>query len=187
MHGSFQTATSYDLMAEQKEDVEKLMSSPVVSSRQHNLHFKADLTPAILDRAGIQVDSTMGFNRDVGFRAGTSYPFNVWDLKNECWLNLVEVPLILHDCALLRPDNLDLHVESAFVRCKEMIDQVAAVRGVVTLLWHPESYVKPGWFDLYVRLLAYLKEENAWATSSREIARWWKSSGNQQRLQKLIV
>ena len=141
--------------------------STVVTSRQHNLHFDSAKTPALLEKAGLKVDSTLGSNRDIGFRAGTSYPFRMWDAATRDWLRLVEIPLVLHDGALLRPDNLDLDLESAFALCKTIIDRVVETRGVVTLLWHPDKAALPDWFTLYTRLLAYIHEQNGWGASAR--------------------
>ena len=177
LHGSYLSPMSYDMLAEQKEDVEKAVGQTVVTSRQHNLHFDAARTPALLERAGLKVDSTLGSNRDIGFRAGTSYPFRMWDAAARDWLALVEIPLVLHDGALLRPDNLDLDLESAFAVCKTVIDRVAETRGVVTLLWHPDKAALPDWFALYTRLLAYIQGQSGWGASARDIHGWWESSG----------
>lgn len=177
LHGSYLSPLSGDMLAEQKADVEKAIGETVVSSRQHNLHFDSAKTPALLEKAGLLVDSTLGSNRDIGFRAGTSYPFQMWDAAARDWLRLVEIPLVLHDGALLRPDNLDLDLESAFTLCKTIIDRVAETRGVVTLLWHPDKAALPDWFALYTRLLAYIHEQNGWGASARDIHQWWASSG----------
>ena len=177
LHGSYLSPMSYDMLAEQKEDVENAVGETVICSRQHNLHFDSAKTPALLERAGLKVDSTLGSNRDIGFRAGTSYPFRMWDADARDWLGLVEIPLILHDGALLRPDNLDLDLESAFALCRTIIDRVVETRGVVTLLWHPDKAALPDWFTLYTRLLAYIHEQNGWGASARQIHEWWASSG----------
>jgi hypothetical protein len=165
------------MLAEQKEDIEKAIGETVITSRQHNLHFDAARTPALLERAGLKVDSTLGSNRDIGFRAGTSYPFRMWDAAARDWLKLVEIPLVLHDGALLRPDNLDLDLESAFALCRTIIDRVVETRGVVTLLWHPDKAALPDWFTLYTRLLEYISQQNGWGASARQIHEWWESSG----------
>ena len=177
LHGSYLSPMSYEMLAEQREDVEKAVGETVVTSRQHNLHFDAARTPALLEKAGLLVDSTLGSNRDIGFRAGTSYPFRLWDAAARDWLRLVEIPLVLHDGALLRPDNLDLDLESAFAVCKTVIDRVAETRGVVTLLWHPDKAALPDWFALYTRLLEYIHGQNGWGASARDIHEWWASSG----------
>ncbi len=86
LHGSYLSPLSYEMLAEQKEDVEKAIGESVIASRQHNLHFDSAKTPAFLEKAGLQVDSTLGSNRDIGFRAGTSYPFRMWDAAARDWL-----------------------------------------------------------------------------------------------------
>jgi peptidoglycan/xylan/chitin deacetylase (PgdA/CDA1 family) len=177
LHGSYLSPLSYEMLAEQKEDIEKAIGETVITSRQHNLHFDAARTPALLERAGLKVDSTLGSNRDIGFRAGTSYPFRMWDAAARDWLKLVEIPLVLHDGALLRPDNLDLDLESAFALCRTIIDRVVETRGVVTLLWHPDKAALPDWFTLYTRLLEYISQQNGWGASARQIHEWWESSG----------
>ena len=189
LHGSYLSPMSYEMLAEQKEDVEKAVGETIVTSRQHNLHFDCARTPALLEKAGLLVDSTLGSNRDIGFRAGTSYPFRMWDAAAREWLRLVEIPLVLHDGALLRPDNLDLDLESAFAVCRTIIDRVAETRGVVTLLWHPDKAALPDWFALYTRLLDYIHGQNGWGASARDIHEWWASGGMGARhhamLQKL--
>ena len=187
LHGSYLSPLSYDMLAEQKEDVEKAIGTDVITSRQHNLHFDSAKTPALLEKAGLKVDSTLGSNRDIGFRAGTSYPFRMWDAATRDWLKLVEIPLVLHDGALLRPDNLDLDLESAFALCKTIIDRVIETRGVVTLLWHPDKAALPDWFALYTRLLGYIHEQNGWGASARQIHEWWASSGMAARHHAMML
>ncbi len=177
LHGSYLSPLDGDLLAEQKDDVEQALGAAIVSSRQHNLHFDVMKTPAILERAGLQVDSTLGSNRDIGFRTGTSYPSRMWDWQTQRWLGLVEIPLVIHDGAILRPDNLDLDGESAFRVCRQLIDRVAEMRGVITLLWHPDKAALPVWWELYARLLEYIHQQNGWGASTRQIHEWWQTSG----------
>ncbi len=186
LHTSYLSARDYEMIAEQKADLEKALGETVVANRQHNLHFDATVTPGILEKAGLKVDSTLGFNRDVGFRAGTSYPFRMWDLAGERWLGITEIPLILHDGALLRSDNLDLDPESALDLCKRLIDRVIETNGVITLLWHPESIARPGWFGVYEELLKYIHEQNGWGASAREIHDWWTSQKLDEKLQGVL-
>lgn len=181
MHGSVLSAYNKDMLCEQREDICRAMDRDITAGRQHNLQFESSTTPDHLADAGFQVDSTLGSNRDIFFRTGSSYPTPLWSLQKQAWLPVTEVPLILHDGALMRSDNLDLAPEAALTVSKRIIDRVAAVRGVVTLLWHPENIIKPGYFDTYVSLLDYIKEQNGWGAGATEVATWWKSSGNADR------
>ena len=187
IHGSIESAFTPGMLGTQRLDVEKAVGAPVVSGRQHNLQFGAAVTPDLIAASGLQVDCTLGSNRTVFFRTGTSYPHRLWSAAKKQWLDVLEIPLVLHDGALLRRDNLDLSPDSAFRFCRKIIERVAAVRGVVSLLWHPENVLKPGYFDLYCRLLDLLHEMGAWGTSAREIAVWWESSGNAKVVDDALV
>ena len=93
---------------------------------------------------------------------------------------------MLHDGALLRPDNLDLDPESALALGKRLIDRVIETNGVITLLWHPESIARPGWFGVYEKLLEYIHEQNGWGASARQIYDWWTSQGLDKKLQSIL-
>ena len=179
VHGSIASAGTPGMLRAQRLELQEAIGMDVVSGRQHNLQFEATITPDLISAAGLKVDCTLGSNRSVFFRTGTSYPHQLWSVGKQQWLDVLEIPLVLHDGALLRADNLGLSPDAAFRFCRKIIERVAAVRGVVSLLWHPENLVKPGYFELYCRLLDLLKEEGAWGASAREIAGWWKSSGNE--------
>jgi peptidoglycan/xylan/chitin deacetylase (PgdA/CDA1 family) len=178
LHGSIESAFTPGMLETQRLDIEKAVGSRVVSGRQHNLQFGAAVTPDLIAASGLKVDCTLGSNRTAFFRTGTSYPHKLWSVSKKDWLDVLEIPLVLHDGALLRADNLDLSPDSAFRFCRKIIERAAAVRGVVSLLWHPENILKPGYFELYCRLLDLLEEMGAWGTSARQIADWWQSSGN---------
>jgi hypothetical protein len=186
LHGSFLSALDYDSIAEQKNDLETTLGGDIYTTRQHNLHFDIKVTPIIQDRAGFSADSTLGFNRDIGFRAGIAYPFRLWDVEKNTRLRIFQIPLTLHDGAILRRDNLDLNETTAYNVCKKMVDRVAASKGVVTLLWHPDAILRPNWWSLYESLLQYIHEKNGWGASAKEIRDWWVEHGMVERIEKAI-
>lgn len=186
LHGSVLSASNYDFLMEQKEDIEKAVGRAVHSIRNHNLQYDVRVTPLIQDQAGFRVGSTMGFNRDIGFRTGIGYPHRLWNLREEKWHNIGECPLVIQDGALLRNDNLDLNEADAFHICKKIIDRVIATKGVVTLLWHPDVFLKPSWWGLYKRLLVYIHENNGWGASADAIYDWWSGCGLLSKLEKRL-
>ena len=175
LHASVHASTTYDYLAEQKDDLERVTRGEVVSVRQHNLRYEAAVTPALHESAGFQTDSTLGFNFDIGFRAGIAYPFALWDSTKKHWLQIIELPLVLHDWAILAPEALALDEDWAFEICREIVRRVIRTKGVVCLLWHPHSVIWPAWWRLYERLLAYIAESNGWGATAKEIRDWWVS------------
>jgi peptidoglycan/xylan/chitin deacetylase (PgdA/CDA1 family) len=186
LHSSFLSARDENLMREQKEDLENVLGSQVYSIRQHNLHHDVSVTPLLEDRVGFQVGCTQGFNRDVGFRSGIAYPCRSYDLKEKRWLGILQIPLVLQDGALMRQDNLDLSETGAIKLGKKLIDRVKETKGVISLLWHPNTVVQPSWWRVYEELLKYIHEQNGWGASAKEIRDWWVGQGLLGRMEKVL-
>jgi peptidoglycan/xylan/chitin deacetylase (PgdA/CDA1 family) len=172
LHPSWYSFDNTDEMKRQKEGLEKTLGYDIVSVRQHLLHYDIRVTPLIQAKAGLRYDSTLGFNDNVGFRFGTSYPWKLYDLKTEVELPITEIPLIIQDGAMLTPaKGMRLDEDTAFQYIMQITEAVERVGGVLTLLWHPNYVINPSWWHLYTRCLEYLNEKNAWFGSVREIGR----------------
>ena len=169
LHPSWYSFDDVEEMKRQKAALEKALGRDVVSVRQHYLHYDIRVTPRVQAEAGLKYDSTLGFNDNVGFRFGTCYPWRLFDLKAEKELPIVEVPLIIQDGAMLNPaKGMRLDEETAFQFILQITEAVEKVGGILTLLWHPDSIIRPTWWNLYLRTLKYLKEQNAWFSIVRD-------------------
>jgi peptidoglycan/xylan/chitin deacetylase (PgdA/CDA1 family) len=161
-------------LKKQKEALEKALGHEVISIRQHYLHYDIRVTPAVHAKADFKYDSTLGFNDNVGFRFGTCHPWHLYHLKAEEELSITEIPLIIHDVAMLNPDKgMRLDEDTAFQYINQITEAVEKVGGVLTLLWHPDSIIKEDWWNLYLRTLYYLKKKDVWFGVVREIGQWW--------------
>lgn len=170
LHPSWYSFDDADELKSQKESLEKALGYEIVSIRQHYLHYDIRITPAVHAEAGFKYDSTLGFNDNIGFRFGTCYPWKLYDLKNEKELPIKEITLIIQDGAMLNPEKgMRLDEDTAFQYVKQIAETVENVGGVLTLLWHPHSIIKPDWWNLYLRTLDYLKKNNAWFGTVREV------------------
>ena len=175
LHPSWYSYNDIDEMKRQKDAVEKILGHDVVSVRQHFIDYDIQVTPAVQAKAGFKYDSTLGFNDNVGFRFGTSYPFKLYDLKDEKHLEILEMPLIIQDGALLNEaKGMRLDEDTAFEYVVQLTENVERVGGVLTLIWHPNSVIHPSWWSLYLRTLGLLNNKNAWCASISEIGNWWK-------------
>ena len=177
MHGTFYSFDNAQELKRQKEQVERAVQKEVVSTRQHYLHFDITKTPKAQSEAGFKYDFTFGSNRLIGFRNGMAFPFYFYDLAADAPLPLLEIPLHIQDGALFSPDNLDLTPRLALLRAKELIDRVEEPRGLVTLLWHPNTADErrfPGRFWVYAELLSYIAQKDAWVAPVREVGHWWE-------------
>lgn len=182
LHPSWYSFNDLDEMKSQKAALDTALGHDALSVRQHYLHYDIRVTPRIQAEAGLLYDSTLGFNDNIGFRFGTCYPWQLYDLQAEEELPIMEVPLIIQDGAMLsQTKGMRLDISTAFQYIIQIAKSVEQVGGVLTLLWHPNTVMCYPWWDLYLRTLEYLRGRNAWFASVAEVGKtisngWHRSS-----------
>jgi hypothetical protein len=174
LHGSFNSALEPGMLAREKAALEEALGERVTTTRQHFLHWQPETTPALQEEAGLEVDSTLGFNRAIGFRCGASLPFRLPGRR------LLEVPLAIHDGPLLRADGLELDAALAAEAVLRVVGEVEEVGGLATALFHPASLADPRFEAVYRALLEHALARGAWIASLRDVAAWWTE--REQRL-----
>ncbi len=107
IHPSYETWKDGHMLRQEKEMLENIIEEEITISRQHYLHFDFDQTISILEEAGIKQDSTIGYNRTIGFRAGTGVGFKLYDHKNDRASRIIEKPLALMDSSLFDESKCD--------------------------------------------------------------------------------
>ena len=143
--------------------------------RHHYLRSSPERLAAELRRAGLRYDSSIGWASLPGLRAGTPYPYRLWDPVRRQpggW----ELPLVLMDGTLFEPHYLGLGAEEAFGQAVSALEPVAAHGGAAAILWHPPSHhprLSDGFDELYRRLLGWIDERRGWAgTAAETLDRW---------------
>ena len=95
LHGSYYAAESAEVLREQKLEMESVLGGAVEAYRNHFLHYVPGVTELLLNDAGFALDSTLGYNRHVGYRTGFSFPHPLLHPSTEeplaCW----ELPMPL--------------------------------------------------------------------------------------------
>lgn len=162
LHGSYLSWNNSDLLIDQKKKIERVIGRPVITARQHFLHFDVEKTPDALVRAGIKLDSSLGFNRSVGFRAGTSFPYSIMN-------GLVEVPQIIMDGALFNDNSLNYNEHLAQLEIERIVDRIEEVGGCLTINFHPNYLVNPTYWNTYKFILKELKSRNAACMNAERI------------------
>lgn len=174
LHGGYYSYNSLEDMKTEKERLEKVLGKDVIGYRNHYLRFKIPDTWELLAKAGFKYDTTLGYNFMIGFRNGMCHPFKPFNLNNNKYADILEIPLIIMDGALFASSN---SLEIAWEKAKNLIDTVEKNNGVLSLLWHNNVFNCPfreEWSKLYEKILCYSYEKDAWMTNGEEIWRWWK-------------
>lgn len=178
LHGSSASATDARLLSAQREVLEDAIGGKVQTIRQHWLHWDVRATPAAQAAAGFTADSTLGFNGNVGFRAGTSFPFFLSKPDPFDAVDVLEISLIAQESALFGAHALGLDESFAREVVQALVDRVAAVGGVFTALIHPHSLLDDRVTSLYAWLLDYALDRGAWVTSVGQVNSWWRRRAN---------
>ncbi|WP_042705936.1 polysaccharide deacetylase family protein [Methanomicrobium mobile] len=176
LHGGHNAWNTYDNLISEKERLENVLGKKVAGYRNHCLKFKVPDTWEILAKAGFKYDTTFGYADCVGFRSGMCFPYYPYNLNTKNYVNILEIPLIVMDVTLFN-SYMRLTPKCALKLIKELIDTVADLHGVFTLLWHNSSIIKGTMeCEMYEKILSYCLEKNAWMTSGIEICEWFKKN-----------
>jgi hypothetical protein len=174
LHGSYESARTPGVLELERATLETATRAPAETTRQHFLHWDVRWSPQLQEQAGLRADSSLGFNRTAGFRAGTSLPFRQFDIANDRGLDVVEVPLAVSDAALLGPIGLRRGMQETRALVEQLLAEVAAVGGLFTCVFHPDKLDRPEWLSLYEWTLDRAVESGAWITSVAGIDAWWR-------------
>ena len=109
---------------------------------------------------GIEEDASLGWSRDVGFRSGTSRPFEAYDLTTESAMGLTVHPVAVMDTAMRV--GLQWSPESACRHMDKMMEVVASVGGTWMSCWHNTSLSDAsewqGWRATYVHMVRKVRQ-----------------------------
>ncbi len=175
LHGSPEAAFSKEVLSEELNTLRELGFNPT-GFRTHYLHFDYQQSFSILEQAGIKYDSTLGYWEHAGFRAGISFPFYPFNLKDNRPFRVLEIPLIVMDTSLLSHKAMNLNVISAYYRIARLLCRSADYQSHISLLWHNTTFDKidfPGWGWLYWKLIKIARKRNGWITSLNHIYDEW--------------
>jgi hypothetical protein len=165
-HGSYFSYKDPVLLTEETRELEQLINTRVIGTRQHNLNLEIPATWIHQKDTGFEYDSTLGLIDTIGFRWGTSFPFFPNTVNGP--IRLLEIPLIIMDICLEFSEDKESD-------CLRVADETKRYNGVLTLLWHPPIFNTleyPYARDLYIKINRYCLEKGAWITRARDICEW---------------
>jgi len=175
LHGSISSYKDIKHMQAEKLKIANIIGTQRIGTRQHRLLMNVPGTWRLQSEVGFIYGATYGYAHDVGFRAGTGFPFNPWDVERKMKLPILEIPLIIHDGTFFQEQFLNYSADKALEVCRRFFDVIGKYNGVITLLWHPHvNRENQGyWIDTYREVLKYASQYNPWYTNAMGLAEWW--------------
>jgi hypothetical protein len=145
--------------------------------RHHYLRSDPARLAAECRLAGLRYDSSIGWPSRPGLRAGTPYPYRLWDAERSeagAW----ELPLAVMDATLAEERYLGLGPDAAFEAAVAALEPVAEHGGAVALLWHPPMHhprLSNGFDRVYRRLLGWIESCGGRAGSAAATLELWEA------------
>jgi len=153
----------------EREQIRKITGIAAAGVRMHWLYCGAQ-TALLLEKAGFDYDSTIGYNERIGYRAGTSQVFKHPDVDH-----LLELPLHIMDTALFYPSYMNFSDQQAGAAMLPLIENAARFGGVVTINWHDRSLGPERlWGDAYANLLRELRARTPWFATAAQTVAWFR-------------
>ena len=184
VHAAISAGRTAPHLAAECRRLERIVGHPVLGLRHHywRLDWRNPTETFIRQaEAGYVYDTSMAWRDSIGFRAGTSLPYQPFDRLGRS-AGVVEIPTTIMDGHLFEHQRRTLDEASAAVR--HMAGVVSSAGGVLNLNWHQETYwnrfANEGWRTVYEEAVAELAgDSRAWMTTPGELATWWQERARQ--------
>jgi hypothetical protein len=136
LHGSYCSMIENQELKPEASALQFVAGSRPQGNRQHWLRFDhAGKLFRLIERDGLQFDSSMGFSEIPGFRNGASFAFPPYDIENERPHNFLEIPLAIMDGSLVEASRLN--GESSGNIARRILSESRKLGwGGISILWH---------------------------------------------------
>ncbi|MDD3079132.1 MAG: polysaccharide deacetylase family protein [Paludibacter sp.] len=160
LHTSYEAGIHPQIIAEEKQRLEKAANVKCYYNRNHFLCSREPIDMLELIECGITDDFTIGYADMAGFRLGTCRPVKWINLGTKQLFPLTLHPLAIMDITLNDKRYMYMNAHDAYEYCIQLIDCIEKYNGEVNILWHnnsveksPDSYHR----KLYKDLIKYLQ------------------------------
>ena len=174
LHGSYRSTENPQWYVEEVELLARRLSRPQ-GSRQHFLSFDYDTLFAAQEQAGIQYDMSMGYPDSPGPRAGFSYPYFPYNLREDRPYRVLQISLFLMDVTLR--GYLGLRPAAAKTVIDACLHELRDKRGCASAVWHPIVFGgarDPGYDSLYYEMTRQISTMGGLGTDGHTVNTHWR-------------
>ena len=151
----------------------KLPASILKSNRYHFLKFQLPEAWQTMEKAGVQLDASLGFAEQYGFRNSYGLPFHPYDFEKKQAMNLLVTPLNIMDgtmeCYMKMPIS---EIAKTIIYYLENNRKDA----ILSILWHNREFSPfrfEAYLDIYKQVLTYLHETKMKTLTASEIVKMY--------------
>lgn len=170
LHSSYTASRTPGALMEERAELERVIGKAVQGNRQHYLNFHPSWLFDEVERAGLQYDTSIGYNDVSGTRAGTYFPYRPFNLRRSHAYGFWELPFLLMDTTLATTYRFS--PSEALKHTQAILSPVARVGGCVSVIWHLEQLsglVDPGFEQVYYDLLDWIHSQGGAMVTGRGV------------------
>lgn len=141
----------------------------VRSNRYHFLKFTLPDAYDEIEKAGLKIDTSLGFAEHFGYRNSYGLPFRPYNLKEDRPYNFIEVPLNIMDGTLI--NYMNIKQKDVYDKLWKWIEEVRE-HTMITILWHNNeltNYSFKTMSQCYDKLLSQMSKHNMVSISEDEL------------------
>ena len=175
LHGSYLASYTPGMLRDECIELERIAGVLVRGHRQHYLNFHPSQLFDAVEHAGLEYDSSVGYNDTSGARAGTYFPYRPFNVASGRAHDFWEIPFVLMDTTLATTYRFTS--QEAFEHSKKTLARVSEGGGCVAMIWHLEQLsglLDPEFDQVYFELLDWIRECGGIMTNGREIIPEWE-------------
>jgi peptidoglycan/xylan/chitin deacetylase (PgdA/CDA1 family) len=155
--------------ADFNSELNKLPLNQIKSNRYHFLKFQLPVAWQTMEKSGVDLDASLGFAEQFGFRNGYGLPFSPYHFEEKRAMNLVVTPLNIMDGTM----EYYMKMPSSEV-AKTTINFMENNRkdAVLSLLWHNREFSPfrfEAYLGIYKEILTYLHDTKMPTITASEI------------------
>ena len=170
-----------------KHRIEEKLQRQIFGIRHHYLAFNQYEPWKTFKQhadAGFLYDSSIGWRDAAGFRAGTSFPFPLFDYENNRTLQLLELPMTIMDGHILESGK------EALDAAKAVLERTIEHGGMLMLNWHTQSFTQMPLYEGYLKMFEQMLDlilyrDDVWFATPLGVARWWSERNTKLLDQKI--
>lgn len=180
LQASYRACEDADGIAREKRALESASNCTVAGGRHHYWRLLPDDPANTLrqhERAGLAYDASLAFDRQVGWRRGSTWPFFPFDSTLDRDLTTLQLPTGWMDAQLF--DNAAVtSAEERLTVLRSLGERVARQGGCLLIDIHDYVYDEvlfPGWADAYRQFFTSIAQRgDFWLATPREVASHWR-------------
>jgi hypothetical protein len=119
--------------------------------------------------AKLKYDSSLGYNYQAGFRAGTSNSFTTFDFNENEKLNVFEFPITFFEYNL--PDKGQKEQKSLEI-IENLLNQVEKHEGIFNILIHPSNFLLSPFKEYWQFFIKKIERKNVFVSTLSGFTKW---------------